>query len=114
MGVMPPSGCWSEHSSKFLGTVVAIVEEYHHVTCADASVDGVVDDRFHELVGDTFLIIFLHSLHRIGSFLAGAVDEQVVSFLHAVPVFVAVHRIVTADYSSDLARALRAVVFDFA
>ena len=82
-----------EHNGEFLGTVVAEVDEDHHVALLDAAVDAGVMDGLDKLVGDTLVIALLHGLHHVGGLLACAVDKKVIAFFHALPTLVAVHGI---------------------
>ena len=90
-----------QHDGQLLSTVVAVVEEDYNITFLDGAVNGGIVNGLDELVGNAFVVAFLHSLHHIGSLLAFTGDEQVVSHLHAVPALVAVHCIEATDNACD-------------
>ncbi len=98
---------------EFLGAVVAVVEEYHHVALLDAAVHGLVDNGLDEFVGHALGVRLLHSLHHVVGLLARAVHQHVVSLLDALPALVAVHGVVAAANCCDHACALLAVVLNF-
>ena len=98
-----------QSNGDLLGTVVAEVEEDHHVTLLDATVNCCVDDGFDELVGHAFVIRFLNGFHHVVALLASACGQHVVGHLDAVPVVVAVHGIVATDNGGHDASALLAV-----
>ena len=86
-----------EYHGEFLGAVVAVVEENHHVALLDGAVDTGIVDGLYKFIGDTFVVTLLHGSHHIGSLLALAIDEQVICHLDALPALVAVHGIVATD-----------------
>ena len=96
----------SEHLSELLGAVVAEVDEDNHVALLDGSVNLGIVDRLDELVGNAFLVAFLHSLHHALGLLSLALYEQVVSLFHTVPTLVAVHGIETSHDGSDVSIVL--------
>ena len=87
----------SQHDGEFLSAVVAVVEEDDDVALLDGAVHVAVVDGLDELVGDAFVIAFLHSLDEVLCLLALTADEQVVGNLHAFPTLVAVHCIEATD-----------------
>ena len=99
-----------EHLGKLLGTVVTIVDEDDNVALLDCTVNGRVVDREDELVGHALVVAFLHSLNHISRLLALALNEQVVSFLNALPTLVAVHCIETAYDACDVCTIVRAAL----
>jgi hypothetical protein len=68
------------------------------------------NERHHELVGHSFVVRLLHPLHRIGvcTALGLAFDHGAVGLRDALPATVAVHRIVAAVDSGDLAGVILA------
>ena len=96
-----------QHHGKFLGAVVAVVEENNHVAFLDASVDVGIYQRFHEFVG--VLVLFrvrvvaaLYASHHVGYLTALAFNQLVVSHLHTVPTLVAVHGIEAAHDAGNV------------
>ena len=92
----------SEGDGDFLGAVAAEVEEDDDIARLDATVDGAVDEGFHELVGvlvglGVGVVARLDTRHHVGHGAALSVDNEVVSKLDAVPMLVAVHGVVAAD-----------------
>ena len=96
----------SEHYGQLLGTVVAVVEENHHVAFLDSSVDRRIVDSLHKFVGHAFVVRLLHGSHHIRCLLALAFHQKVVSLFHTLPTLVAVHGVETADDGSDDATRL--------
>ncbi len=97
----------SEHDGKFLGAVVAVVEEDDNVAFLDASVYVGINEGFHELVG--VLVVFavavvaaLHAFNHVGHLAALAFNELVVGNLHTVPALVAVHGVETTNDAGDV------------
>ena len=86
----------SENLGEFLGTVVAEIDEDNHVALFNNAVYCRVMDRFDELVGNTFIITFLHGLHHVLSLFALSGHDEVVGFLHTLPALVTVHGIEAA------------------
>ena len=66
------------------------------------------DDRGNDkLVGDAFFIAGAHGGDGIGEFRIGiAVHHRAVGFFDALPAIVAIHGVVAADDSGDLADAV--------
>ena len=91
----------SQNDSQLFRTVVTIVEEDHYIAFLDGSVETAVYNRLDEFVGYTFIVRFLHGLYHVGSNLTLTVNQQIVSFLHTFPTFVAVHCIETSYDRSD-------------
>jgi len=87
----------SQDYGQLLGTVVTVVEEDYHVALLDSTINSGIMDGFYKFVGHSFVVAFLHSLYHIGSLLAFTAHEQVVSHLHTLPTFVAIHSIVTTN-----------------
>ena len=58
-------------------------------------------DRLDELVSNTVSIALFYGLHHISSLLTSTVDNQVITFLHALPTLITVHRIETTYDRSD-------------
>ena len=93
-----------------LGAVVSEVEENHHVTFLDASVNSRVDDGLDELVGHPFVIGFLDGTHHVVTLLADTSCQHIIGHLDAVPVVVAVHRIVATNDCRNGSSALLAML----
>ena len=105
-----------QHDRQLLGAVVAVVEEDHQIVRADRA-DGLsvlvdMHDGLDELVRHALVIGFLHGSDHIRRMFADAVHQRVVSHLHALPAFVAVHGVVTADHRRHLARRCGHVLFE--
>ena len=86
--------------------VVTVVEEDNHIVWLD-SADCVAlavnrYDRLNELVGYALCVRSLNSTNHIGSLLANAVNQAVVSNLHTLPTLVTVHCIVATDNRANL------------
>ena len=58
-------------------------------------------DRLDELISYTLFIALLHGLNHIGALLTNTIHNQVVTFLHALPALIAVHRIETTYDTGD-------------
>ena len=102
-----------QNDCQLLRTVVAVVEEDHHVALFDDSYRLAIlhmDDRFDELVCHALCVRLLHGLHHALGCLALALNQQVVSLFHTLPTFVAIHRIVTTNDRSDLTAGCLQVV----
>ena len=91
---------------KFLGAVIAEVEEDDSVTLLYAAVISLVYDRLHKLIGNTLCIRLLDSLNHIGSLTALTVYQLVISNLDTFPALVTVHCIITANYGGNLITTL--------
>ena len=102
----------SEHLGKFLSAVVAEIDEDHHVALFNKTVYTGVMDRLDELVGNAFVIAFLHGFHHVLSLLALSGYDEVVGFLHTLPALVAVHGIETAHDAGNGGIVLGAAVGD--
>ena len=91
-----------EDDGELLGAVVAVVEEDDDVALLDGAVDERVVDGLDELVGDAFVVAFLHGLEEVFGLFAFGADEQVVGYLDAFPAFVAVHGVEAAYDAGDV------------
>ena len=76
---------------KLLSTVVAIVDKDNNVALLDCAVNSRIVYREDKLVGYALVVALLHSLYHIGSLLALALNQEVVSLLNTLPTLVAVH-----------------------
>ena len=98
-----------KYGGKLLGAVVAIVEEYDNIAFLDSAVEGAVVDGLDKFVGNIGIIAVLHGVDHIRGLYARALYKQVVGFLDAIPAFVAIHSVKTADDTGNLYRASGAV-----
>ena len=84
-----------EHLGKFLGAVVAEIDEDHYITFLYGTIHSSIVDGLYKFVCHILGIAFFHGLHHIRSLLALALYEQVVGFLHTFPTLVTIHGIKT-------------------
>jgi 2,3-bisphosphoglycerate-independent phosphoglycerate mutase len=91
-----------EHLCELLGTVIAEIDENHHIPLLYPAVHAGIVDGFHKLVGHILVVTFLHSLHHVGGLLALVLHEQVVGLFHPIPPLVTVHGIEAADDVGDV------------
>jgi len=102
-----------EHLRQLFGTVVAEVEEDHHVALAYRAIDRGIVDGLDKLIGHALGITFLHSLNHVGGLFAGSFHQQVIGFFHPVPPLVAVHRVESSDDAGDMRAVGRANLLHF-
>ena len=101
-GVHSILGVLGEDSRQLLGTVVAVIEEDDHMAGTDTAIDILVDDGLEEFVGHTLCIACLDCSDEIGSLLALAIYEHIISIFKALPAMVAVHGVVATDDGGNL------------